>query len=324
MDTKQQVLGELLRQSGTPVSGQELADRLGLSRTAVWKAVAQLQKDGYSIEALPRRGYTLAQGQDVLTAEETAQYRVSGAPVVVEKVLVSTNLTAKELAAKGAESGTVVIAHAQTGGRGRRGRSFSSPPGTGLYLSVILRSGLSMQAAAQVTSASAVAVCRVFSRLYGKELSIKWVNDLYTPQGKKCCGILTEAAADMESGGVDYLVVGIGCNLYEPEGGFPEELRDVAGAVFERGEPVCRARLAAAIADEVLALCQSLPDVSFMQEYRARNLVPGRDIWILQNGERRPAHAVSITDEGHLTVQTEQGIEEISFGEVSVRFETGK
>lgn len=321
MAVKQEVLARLAAARGEALSGEMLAQALGVSRAAVWKAVKELQKEGHLIEAAPNKGYALSAADEVLCAENIRPWL--GEPQVAVRAvpcLASTNLAAKELAAGGAPHGSLVVADSQTAGRGRRGRSFSSPPGTGLYLSVVLRSELPMGTAALVTSAAAVAACRAFRRLYGKELAIKWVNDLYL-RGKKCCGILTEAAADMETGGVDYLVVGMGFNLFEPQGGFAPEIREVAGAIFARGEAVSRCRLAAEITNELLTLCDALPDTAFMEEYRARNLVPGRDVLLVQNGQKRPAHAVGITDEGHLLVETAGGREEISFGEVSVRFE---
>ena len=119
----------------------------------------------------------------------------------------------------------------------------------------------------------------------------------------------------METGGVDYLVVGIGLNLLPPEGGWPEELAEIAASIFTPGEHVGRCRIA-------LALCTALPDTSFMAEYRARNLVPGRDVDVIQNGDRRPDHALAITDDGHLLVRLPGGgQEELSFGEVSIRFQ---
>lgn len=321
MAVKQEVLARLAQARGEALSGEALAETLGVSRAAVWKAVKELEKEGHSIAAVPNKGYTLRADREVLCAENIRPWlREPAVTVTAEKELASTNLTAKQLAAQGAPNGSLVVADTQTAGRGRRGRSFASPPGTGLYLSVVLRSDLPMEAATLVTSAAAVASCRAFQRLYGKALDIKWVNDLYW-QGKKCCGILTEAAADMESGGVDYLVVGMGFNLFEPQGGFPPELRDIAAAIFAPGEQVSRCRLAAEIVNDLLALCSRLPAADFMDEYRARNLVPGRDIFLLQNGTKRPAHALGITDTGHLLVRTAQGEEEISFGEVSIRFE---
>lgn len=321
MPTKERLLALLEENRGTPLSGEALARRLGVSRTAVWKAVHELQAQGHMIEAIQNKGYTLRPESDVLSEQGVRRHLRRALPrIVVEQTLVSTNLTAKQLAAEGAPHGTLVAANHQTGGRGRRGRSFASPPGTGLYLSMVLRGALPMQSAVLITSAAAVAVCRAVESVSGKRLDIKWVNDLYF-RGKKCCGILTEAAADMESGGVDHLVVGMGVNLYEPEGGWPEELRETAAAVFAPGEAANRCRLAAAIADELLALYDALPDTAFLTEYRARNIVPGRDVLILQNGQSRPAHALAITDEGHLLVRLPDGSEEaLSFGEVSIRF----
>ncbi len=320
--TKEQVLSLLETHREQFFSGEALAAQLGVSRAAVWKAVKELQKQGHSIEAVPNRGYTMRSTSEVLSEQGVRPYLNERIPMlVVEKEVVSTNITAKELAAKGAPHGTLVMADAQTGGRGRRGRSFSSPPGTGLYLTMILRSGLPMECVVPMTSAAAVAVYRAIRKVCGKELSIKWVNDVYW-RGKKCCGILTEAAADMESGGVDYVVVGIGLNLLEPEGGFPPELRDIAGSIFDPGEPVQRCRIAAEVANELLDMADALPETPFMEDYIQHNFVPGKDIFVIQNGEKRPAHARAITPDGHLVVDNPDGTtEELSFGEVSIRIQ---
>ena len=321
MTTKEQVLACLEENRGTPLSGEALAEKLGRSRTSVWKAIKELQKEGHRITAAQNRGYTLEPGSDVLSEPGVRRWLNDPVPqMLVVPEIDSTNTAAKQMAAQGAPHGTLVIADSQTGGRGRRGRSFASPAGTGLYLSMILRSSLPMERVVLITSAAAVAVCRAVKEVTGKQLSIKWVNDLFY-NGKKCCGILTEAAADMESGGLDHMVVGIGLNLLPPKDGWPEELREIAGSIFEPGETVDRCRLAAAIANELLKMAAQLPGIGFMQEYRARNLVPGKDIFIVQNGSRRPAHAESITDSGHLLVTLPDGsTEELSFGEVSIRF----
>ncbi len=321
MTTKESVLACLEQNRGRPLSGEALAEKLGLSRTAVWKAIKDLQKQGHAICPAQGRGYILQPESNVLSEQGIRRWlKTDVPPMIVAQEITSTNTTARELAAKGAAHGTLVIADRQTGGRGRRGRSFASPAGTGLYLSMIVRSQLPMEQVVLVTSAAAVAVCRAVEEVTGKQLSIKWVNDLFYG-GKKCCGILTEAAADMESGGLDHLVVGIGLNLLPPKDGWPQELREIAGSIFEQGEPVDRCRLAAAIIEKLLEACALLPDTGFMQEYRRRNLVPGRDIYIVQNGSRRPAHAQAITDDGHLLVRLADGTpEELSFGEVSIRF----
>lgn len=321
MTTKEKVLACLEQNRGLPLSGEALAEKLELSRTAVWKAIKDLQKQGHAITAAKGQGYILEADSNVLSEQGIRRWLGQDfPPMIVTQEIESTNTTARELASKGAVHGTMVIADHQTGGRGRRGRSFASPAGTGLYLSMIVRSPLPMEQVVLVTSAAAVAVCQAVEQVTGKHLSIKWVNDLFW-NGKKCCGILTEAAADMETGGLDHLVVGVGLNLLPPQGGWPEELRDIAGSIFEEGEPVDRCRLAAAIGQKLLEACAALPDTSFMQEYRARNLVPGRDVFIVQNGSRRPAHAEAITDDGHLLVRLPDGTpEELSFGEVSIRF----
>lgn len=322
MTTKERVLALLEENRGIPLSGEILAEKLGVSRTAVWKAVNDLKKEGHDITAAQNKGYTLSEKNNVLSVQGIRKYlKDPSLPVIVEQELVSTNTTAKQLASQGAAHGTLVVADHQTGGRGRRGRSFASPAGTGLYLSMVVRSRLPMESAVLVTSAAAVAVCRAVEKTSGKKLSIKWVNDLFT-EGKKCCGILTEASADMETGGVDYLVVGIGLNCFEPKGGWPEEIRQIAAPLFHQGETADRCEIAAAIADELLEMCAALPDTSFMEEYRARNFVPGREIFIVQNGSRRPAVAKAITDDGHLLVTLPDGTqEELSTGEVSIRFE---
>ena len=321
MAVKHEILRVLEENKGAPRSGEMLAEQLHVSRAAVWKAVKELQKEGHAIDAATNKGYTLRTTSDVLSAEGILPYLADGTVrVEAHQCLASTNLTAKELAAAGAPHGSVVAASQQTAGRGRRGRAFASPANTGLYLSILLRSALPMGSAALITSAAAVAVCRALHTVCGKDdVQIKWVNDLYTG-GKKCCGILTEAAADMETGGIDYIIVGIGLNLLPPEGGFPPELAEIATAIFPAGATVPRCRLAAEITNEVLVLCNSLPDASFMEEYRARNFVPGRDITIVQNGTQRPAKALAITDDGHLVVRLPDGAqEELSFGEISIR-----
>lgn len=322
MTTKERVLAALEAQRDSAVSGMSLAQQLRVSRTSVWKAVCSLQKEGYLIDAVQNRGYTLHAGGSVLTETGIRLHlKHREIPVTVFQEVVSTNNTAKQMAAEGVAHGALVVADFQTGGRGRRGRSFLSPPGSGLYLSMVLRGGLPAQDAVRITGAAAVAACRAVEHVTGKRLDIKWVNDLYD-HGKKCCGILTEAQTDFETGGVDFVVVGIGINLLEPEEGWPDGLRDTATAIFRRGEPVDRCRLAAAVADELLNVWDALPDMSFMDEYRARNIVPGRRVRILQAGSERVGEALCITEEGHLLVRLEDGTQEaLSFGEVSIRME---
>ena len=192
--TKQALLAALSAAQGECISGQQLARQLGVSRAAVHKAAAALAAQGYALEAAPRRGYRLA-GGDPFCAEAVGEY---DAPIFLYDTLESSNRTAKTLALEGAPHGTMVLAGQQTAGRGRLGRRFESPAGKGVYLSLVLRPSLPMTEAQAVTVSAAVAVCRAVKKLCGLELGIKWVNDLYY-NGKKVCGILTEAGADLES-----------------------------------------------------------------------------------------------------------------------------
>ena len=193
---KQEVLAALDAARGRYISGQELAAQLGVSRTAVWKAVAALRRDGIPIKAVTNRGYTLAQSVDVLNAAAVAvqldEATVKALQIEVVDRLPGTNAALRSRADAGAREGLVLIAQAQSAGRGRGGHSFYSPPG-GLYMSILLRPEIGARQAVGLTAMAAVAAARAAERLCGVPITIKWVNDLWK-NGKKVCGILTEAA----------------------------------------------------------------------------------------------------------------------------------
>ena len=311
--TKQALLQALSAAEGSYISGQQLAQRLGVSRAAVHKAAAALSAQGYTLEAVSRRGYRLV-GGDPFCVEAAGDYP---APIHLYDRLESSNQTAKRLALSGAPHGTLVLTGQQSAGRGRMGRKFESPAGQGIYLSLLLRADIPAADAQTVTVSAAVAVCRAVKALCGLELSIKWVNDLYY-RGKKVCGILTEAGADLESGRLEWLVVGIGLNLTTLPEAFPAELRRLAGSLFPGGPaPVSRVALAAAIARELLTLC---PAFDCLEEYRARCFVPGHWVTVCTGRETYAALALSIDDAGRLVVRRENGREEaLQHGEVSIR-----
>ena len=311
--TKQALLQALSAAEGSYISGQQLAQRLGVSRAAVHKAAAALSAQGYTLEAVSRRGYRLV-GGDPFCVEAAGDYP---APIHLYDRLESSNQTAKRLALSGAPHGTLVLTNQQSAGRGRMGRKFESPAGQGIYLSLLLRADIPAADAQTVTVSAAVAVCRAVNALCGLELSIKWVNDLYY-HGKKVCGILTEAGADLESGRLEWLVVGIGLNFTTPPEAFPAELRRLAGSLFPGGPaPVSRVALAAAIARELLTLC---PAFDCLEEYRARCFVPGHWVTVCTDRETYAALALSIDDAGRLVVRRENGREEaLQHGEVSIR-----
>lgn len=320
--TKEHILQVLQDHPGSFVSGSSLAGQLRLSRTAVWKAVRQLKADGYEIEAVTNQGYRLLSGNDVLCAEGISRYlQHKEIRPQVFPVLTSTNTVLKSLAAEDAPAGTAILAAEQTAGRGRLGRSFYSPSASGLYLSLLLRPDLTPANAPLLTSCAAVAVAEAVAELSGRETGIKWVNDVYM-DGKKICGILTEAGLDLESGRVSYIVVGVGVNLRTPDSGFPGEIRQVAGAAFDGlSVPDLRCRLAALILDRLADYAADPFSDALFGAYAERSFVPGKRITILAPGkEPVAAEALCLNRDYSLQVRLEDGTKQtLTSGEVSIR-----
>ncbi len=374
--SRDRVLDLLEAGKGNYLSGEYIASQLGISRTAVWKAVAGLRKDGYTIDAVTNRGYALSPKSDILSAEGIRRYLgeiassgsvnlglpdnslhmfssgIFGPDILkleVSDVVDSTNDVCLRMAQQGEHGGFAAIAGSQTRGRGRRGRTFFSPDGTGLYMSILLRPfGINGIQAQRFTTISAVAVAEAIEAVAGIPAEIKWVNDVYV-SGRKVCGILTEASVKLEDSTLDYAVVGIGINVYEPEGGFPESIRDRAGSLatslyqhdsgrsglpsgtslLENGG---RNRLAAEILSRFYSYCiaefksLSVPyetaytERRYLNEYRRRCFVIGREINVLKAGSAPvPAVATGIDDECRLQVRYRDGSEEtLSSGEISI------
>ena len=323
--TKDAVLS-LLTEADGYLSGQEMSRRLQVSRAAVWKAVEALRAEGYAVESATNRGYRLAASPDRLTAagvlaalgEHPWADRVS----VLESV-DSTNTLAKKLAAGGAPHGTVLIADRQTAGRGRLGRSFASPSGVGVYLSVILRPEAPPRALMHLTAMAAVAVSDAAEAAAGVRPAIKWTNDLIL-QRRKCAGILTELSLQAESGLVDYAVVGIGTNCNHGDGDFPPDVRPMAVSLREAaGRPVDRCRYAAALIRRLYQMDQALLSEArgqWMAQYAARCITVGQDVLVVAGGTSRRARADGIDPDGALLVTWEDGSRGVvSSGEVSVR-----
>ena len=320
-----EVLAALDAARGRYISGQELAAQLGVSRTAVWKAVAALRRDGIPIKAVTNRGYTLAQSVDVLNAAAVAaqldEATVKALQIEVVDRLPGTNAALRSRADAGAREGLVLIAQAQSAGRGRGGHSFYSPPG-GLYMSILLRPEIGARQAVGLTAMAAVAAARAAERLCGVPITIKWVNDLWK-NGKKVCGILTEAALDLESGMLDYAVLGLGFNVAAPADGWPEDLRDVAGALYDGSPaPGARAALAAAFLNAFWPLYRAGPRSGYLDEYRRRQALTGQRVLVTpRRGTPRAAQVQGIDDECKLVVRFdgESRPAALNSGEVSVR-----
>ncbi len=335
MTVTEKVLTEFEENKGRYISGEELAEKLGCSRNAVWKAVKSLEKEGYDIEGIRNKGYMLKTSADSLSAAYiTNRLEKDGFKVVLETYasIDSTNSLLKRYAAEGETRDVIVVAEEQTAGRGRRGRSFYSPKGSGIYLSFLLHPDVPVAKAASLTTLAAVAEAKAIEKVSGMETGIKWVNDLWM-RGKKISGILTEAQTSIEMGTLDYCVVGIGLNIVEPEGGFPEDIKAVAGAIYEADEKRENLRndLVAELIKEFLGFYKSFPENSYIEDYRKRCFCIGRDVTILsadhatlkqeeEGTDRTHARVLGVDEECHLHVRYSDGEEAfLSSGEISIK-----
>lgn len=306
----------LLRQDEY-ISGEEISRQLGVSRAAVWKAVRALRAEGCRIDSVPNRGYCLRPAGRL----NAALLQAAPWSVVVPEEVDSTNNVAKQLGTQGAPHGTVVVTERQTGGRGRLGRSFVSPPG-GVYLSVLLRPELPLERLMHLTALAAVATRRAIDDCCGLAPDIKWMNDLLW-QDKKLCGILTELSCEAESGRLEYAVIGIGVNCNTRLSELPPEVQKRATSLREAaGREIDVNALAAAM----IARLQELDAVlrgdrdPWMREYRGACVTLGKQVLLLRAGESRPAFALDVDDDAGLIVRYEDGTTgTVSSGEVSVR-----
>lgn len=322
MSTKTRVLEVLYQQPRAFISGEDLAAALGLSRAAVWKAVHSLKAQGIAIESVAGQGYRILAQEDVLCLE-TLRQALQSPEIELQffDELDSTNRAAKEWALAGAPHGSLLVAARQTAGRGRLGRSFLSPQG-GLYMSILLRPREEASTAVMMTAGAAVAVCRAVASLSGIQLGIKWVNDLFL-QGKKCCGILTEAGTGFENASIEYMVLGIGINVTTTAQQLGEHA-DVATSLAAGGDwPVeaTRAKLAAAVYHQVLEVYGELGDKAFLPEYRDRSIVLGRQVRVLATPVYE-AEALEIDQEARLIVREPNGCRTaLSYGEISIKLD---
>lgn len=324
MTTKDKVLGIFEAAKGTYFSGEELAQKLQVSRTAVWKAVKLLRDEGYCIDAVTNKGYSLSENTDILSAQGVRQYLPPACrerEIQVLPTVTGTNAYVKERAAEGHTDGYTVLANEQTAGRGRAGRTFFSPAGTGLYMSLLLTpQHCPARRAVRVTTMAAVAMCEAIREVTGEPAQIKWVNDIFL-HGKKVCGILTEASLDMESGRVEYAVLGVGLNVYPPEQGFPEELSSVAGYIADTPREDLKNRLAAAFIRRFTAYYTAADGAAYMEKYRQYCFVIGRPVTVIADNRRREATVQGVDEECRLQVVYEDGTQEhLAYGEIETRF----
>lgn len=315
------VLG-FLREAEDYVSGQQMAQRLGLSRASVWKAIDELRRRGYRIEGRAKKGYRLLgvpEGLDPLLIREGMRARVVGRRVHLAEEVDSTNSWALQRALKGAEEGEVFLADAQRAGRGRVGRSWFSPPGSNLYMSVLLRPKLPPSKVPLLGLCGATAVAEALRDL-GLDPEIKWPNDVLLG-GKKVCGVLAEAHTEADR--VLFVVLGIGINVNMDPEQFPEELREQATSVkAELGRAVDRNALARAVLEALDGLYASLGKGDYagvLARWKAFSRVEGREVIIEALGERIEGVVQGVDEDGALWIKTPQGSRRVLSGDLRVR-----
>ena len=320
-ESEELVLAFLAEAGDEFVSGEAISDKLGLTRAAVWKHVEALRGQGYRIDAVPARGYRLAGVPDRLTPLELRPLLNThdvGRVVHWYEEIGSTNDRARELADEGALAGEVVVAEAQTAGRGRRGRTWASPPRKNLYFSVVLRPELPPSRAPELTLVASVALCDAL-RQAGVEAGIKWPNDLLVGD-RKIAGILTELAADPDR--VEWVVLGAGVNVNARRDDFPPEVRDEATSVLiERGQAAPRALFAAACFTALEGWLDRHAEEGFApvrEAWRARSVTLGREVTVRVDGRELTGTAEDIDATGALLVRTAAGTERFLSGDVTL------
>ena len=323
MTTKEKLLALLEDSKGTFFSGEEIARTLQVSRAAVWKAVNALREDGYTVDAATNKGYRLSPDSDILSPQGIRRFlkpEYRDLDLTVLPTAPSTNALVRENANQGRPEGCIIIACEQTDGRGRYGRQFFSPVDSGVYLSLLLRpTACSPQQATCLTAAAAAAMCQAIEAVTGQQPGIKWVNDIFL-HGKKVCGILTEAAVGLETGTLNYMVLGAGVNLYPPAEGFPEEIQSIAGSVLEHSCPEAKNRLVGEFLNRFWDFYTHPERKAYLEDYRARSLAIGRNVTVLSAGKTVSAYAYGIDDDFRLLVRYENGdTEALSYGEIRIQ-----
>ena len=322
MSTKEKVLAALENADGNYVSGTALAETLGISRNSVWKAVNSLREDGFKIDSLQNNGYRISDERSFVYPERLQKYlscEYLGKKVYCFKETDSTNNYAKKLAHENAPHGTTVIAECQTAGKGRMGRTFSSPAGTGLYMSVILKMPIKAETAQLITSCAAVSVAQAIDSLCPAESKIKWVNDIFI-NDRKICGILTEASISFETGMLDFAVVGMGINAYSVKNAFDSQLLETASSIEDEcGIVIDRSQLCAEILSRFEKNLAMLENRQFIEEYRKRSCTIGNYVMVTKGNSQRQAYAFDIDDSACLMVRYDDGSQEaLNSGEARI------
>ena len=314
---------KLLKETDGYISGQELCEKFGVSRTAIWKVINQLKEESYEIEAVRNKGYILKGSADVLSKEElesTIHTKWAGENVVFFEETVSTNNEIRSLAEQGAPHGTLAVAERQLGGKGRRGRVWTSPAGVGIWMSMLLRPQIDPLAASMLTLVMALAAKKGIEISTGLKSEIKWPNDLVLNK-KKICGILTEMSTELME--IQYVIPGIGINVNQKD--FPDDIKATATSLYiESGKIQKRSEIIAAIMEAFEGYYDTFiktQDMSgLIEEYNANLVNLGNEVCVLDPAGEFRGVSEGINKEGALLVRLADGtLKEIISGEVSVR-----
>ncbi len=311
------------------LSGEAISSYLGITRSAVWKHIKSLQQDGFEIESRPGLGYrllALPEELDLISLNEIMKTQIMGKSIELHQVIDSTNNRARELALEGADEGTLIIAETQLEGRGRLSRSWISPRGKGIWMSLILKPDLSPDQAPHITAIAAVAIRKALNRATGLDIGIKWPNDIII-DGKKVCGILTEMHADIDR--IYYVVVGIGINVNMTQEDLPVELSSTATSLrIALGRNLDRRQLIALIMEEIEEIYYTyLENRDFKQILdlcRQYSVTLNRPVKVIGRDTSFEGFAVDFDEDGSLLVKKDDGnIIKVMSGDVSVRGEGG-
>lgn len=314
---------ELLRRQEGFLSGEDIGRELSITRAAVWKGIKKLREEGYEIEAVTNRGYRLTNPETMYNKRELEQglkTKTMGQTIYFYEETDTTNNRARELALEGAPEGTLVVAEKQSAGRGRRGKVWESPLGTGIWMSLVLRPQIAPSEASVLTLLCGLATAEAIEAETGLSAGIKWPNDILI-NGKKAVGILTEMDCEMSE--VHFVIPGIGINVNTAS--FPPEIAEIATSLYlECGKTVSRRRLVHKVLERLEEHYETfLRTGSFaamLEDYRKHCITLGKEVHVLG---REPffAEALDITPEGELLVRrADNGKEEVVFsGEVSIR-----
>ena len=314
---------KMLRETEGYVSGQELCNKFGVSRTAIWKVINQLKEQGYVIDSVQNKGYHITEAPDVMTEEELQSCRKTkwaGQEIAYFDEIDSTNIKAKELAEQGYPNGTLVVADQQVSGRGRRGRSWESPSGTGIFMTLMLKPEINPNNASMLTLVAALAVAKAIKDVTGLDAQIKWPNDIVI-NGKKICGILTEMSAQFDY--INHIVIGIGINVHNEV--FSDEIAHMASSLLleSQGKKFRRAEIIEKVLEyfeEYYEIYLETEDLTALTgEYNKILVNMNKQVRVLDPKDEFEGKAMGITAKGELIVDTWESRKLVSSGEVSVR-----